>query len=66
MDCMIKGCSGDGFDLTSVVAGMVKSEKKEGKGTITCNGKIDLLEPGHASIEYQAAIRYKKSPKSNS
>ena len=66
MECMIKGCNGGGFDLTSVVAGMVKAKKKEGKGTITCNGKIDLLEPGHASIQYEAAIRYKKSPKVNS
>jgi hypothetical protein len=66
MDCMIKGCSGGGFDLTSVVAGMVKSKKKEGKGSITCCGKLDVLEPDHASIQYEAAIRYKKSPKDNS
>jgi hypothetical protein len=45
---------------------MVKAKKKEGKGTITCCGKADVLEPEHASIEYQAAIRYKNSPKSNS
>lgn len=66
MDCMIKGCKGGGFDLTPVVSGMVKTHRKESKGTIVCRGDADVLEAGHASVEYAAVITYKKTPKNNS
>jgi hypothetical protein len=66
MDCMIKGCKGGGFDLTSVIAGMVKSHRKEGKGTIACCGKADAVDDDHARIEYEAVIKYKKQLKSYS
>jgi hypothetical protein len=61
MDCMIKSCDGGGFDLTSVVADMVKTHKKVGKGAIVCHGHIDTLPTEHASIEYETVIRYRKS-----
>lgn len=60
MDCMIKGCKGGGFDLTSVISGMVKSHRKAGKGTIVCRGEADAVEADHARIEYEAVIKYKK------
>ena len=66
MDCMIKGCKGGGFDLTSVLGGMIKTHKKEAKGTIVCHGIADALEADHARIEYEAVIKYKKPPKGNS
>ncbi len=59
MDRMIKGCDGGGFDLTSVVAKMVKTRKKVGKGAIVCNGTVDALPSDHASIEYETVIEYK-------
>jgi hypothetical protein len=60
MDCMIKGCNGGGFDLTSVVARMVKTHKKEEKGTLICHGCVDAVDSDHASIEFEAEIRYKR------
>jgi len=59
MDCMIKGCDGGGFDLTHVVADMVKRHKKVNKGAITCKGSIDKQVTDHASIEYKTVINYK-------
>lgn len=59
MDCMIRGCDGGGFDLTSVVADMVKTHKKVKKGALECCGNIDDLHSGHASIEYETVIKYK-------
>lgn len=61
MDCMIKGCDGGGFDLTAVVANMVKTHKKVKKGALACNGNIDTLASEHASIEYETVITYRKS-----
>ena len=34
MDCVIKGCDGGGFDLTSVVDDMVKTHKRVKKGLL--------------------------------
>jgi len=59
MDCMTRGCDGGGFDLTSVVAGMVKTHKKAKKGAIICHGNIDTQASDHARIEYEAVIKYK-------
>jgi hypothetical protein len=66
MDCMIKGCKGGGFDLTSVLAGMIKMHRKESKGIISCRGNNEALEADHARIEYEAVIQYKKPPQGNS
>ncbi|MDH4028989.1 MAG: hypothetical protein OEU95_09190 [Nitrospirota bacterium] len=59
MDCMIRGCDGGGFDLSSVVSDMVKAHKKVKKGAIACQGNIDKQSSEHASIEYEAVITYK-------
>jgi hypothetical protein len=61
MDCMIKGCEGGGFDLTPVVKGMVKARAKVKKGALDCQGKLEAVTAGHARVEYEIAIRYKKS-----
>ncbi|MDI6800802.1 MAG: hypothetical protein QMD01_01900 [Thermodesulfovibrionales bacterium] len=61
MDCMIKGCDGGGFDLTSIIADMVKTRKKVKKGALVCRGKIDALVSDHASIDYDIDIKYKKA-----
>lgn len=61
MDCVIKGCDGGGFDLTSVVDDMVKTHKKLKKGALVCRGKIDALASDHASIEYDISIKYNKN-----
>ncbi len=60
MDCMIKGCVDGGFDLTSVIANMIKNHKKLEKGKLMCNGKSDTLASDHASIAYQITIKYNK------
>ncbi|MBU4320600.1 MAG: hypothetical protein Q8N12_06530 [Thermodesulfovibrionales bacterium] len=66
MDCMIKSCDGGGFDLTSIVANMVKTHKKVRKGAIVCHGTIDTLPSEHASIKYETVIRYKRVSTINS
>lgn len=60
MDCMIKGCDGGGFDLTSVVTNMIKAHKKMKKGSLNCSGTADALESNHARIEYETVIQYRK------
>ncbi|NJD56166.1 MAG: hypothetical protein FIA94_07160 [Nitrospirae bacterium] len=63
MDCMIKSCDGGGFDLTSVVANMVKTHAKVKKGSLVCNGNVDALPSGHASVDYETVIQYKRASK---
>jgi hypothetical protein len=58
MDCMIKGCEGGGFDLTSIVSEMVKARKTMKKGALSCCGRIDALDSDHASVEYEIVIEY--------
>lgn len=61
MDCMVKGCNGGGFDLTSAIANMVKAHKKVRKGSLVCCGKTDTHSSDHASIEYDIVIKYNKA-----
>ena len=61
MDCMIKGCLDGGFDLTSVIAKMIKNHKRSGKGKLSCNGKGDSIASDHASIAYEIIIKYNKA-----
>jgi hypothetical protein len=63
MDCMREECINGGFDLTSVVAGLVKDHKKSVKGKIVCSGKSETLRFGHASISYEVSIQYSKQVK---
>lgn len=58
MDCLVKGCEGGGFDLTAVVAAMVKAKKKVQKGKLDCSGKVDALEADHACVDYEIVIEY--------
>ncbi len=57
LDCMREGCTNGGYDLTPVVAGMVKGRKRTSKGKISCCGKNTELHPGHASIAYEVSIQ---------
>lgn len=63
MDCMIKGCDGGGFDLTSVVKNMVKTHNKMRNGSLNCSGTADAIESDHARVEYKTVIQYKKVSK---
>lgn len=59
MGCMIKGCLNGGFDLTSVIAGLIKNHKKSGKGKMACKGGNDSLASDHASISYEISVQYR-------
>ena len=59
MDCMTKNCDNGGFDLTAIVAEMVRTRKTMKKGEIVCHGTIDSLASEHASVHYETAIKYK-------
>ncbi|MCL4492869.1 MAG: hypothetical protein M1510_13400 [Nitrospirae bacterium] len=61
MDCMIKGCEGGGFDLTPVIAHMVKTHKKVKKGELVCSGNYDVLSNDHASIEYAIMMQFNRA-----
>lgn len=60
MECVIKDCVGGGFDLTRIIADMVKSRKKAGKGKLVCCGKTESATPEHASISYEIGIEYNR------
>jgi hypothetical protein len=61
LKCMEDGCTGGGFDLAPVVAGLAKSRKKSVKGKLYCRGTNHAL--GHASIAYEVNVQYGKQAK---
>jgi hypothetical protein len=63
LDCMRDECTNGGFDLSPVVASLVKGRKTSGTGKLTCAGRDKALHQGHASIAYEVSIAYtRKSP----
>ncbi len=58
MECMIRGCVNGGFELTSVIADLIKNHQKSGKGQMACSGENDILASDHASISYEISIHY--------
>jgi len=58
MDCMISGCTDGGFDLTPVIAEMVKKRQRLRKGTLVCSGKNADLASDHANIAYEVTIKF--------
>jgi len=58
MDCMIKDCIDGGFDLTQVITHMVKKHEKQGKGNLSCKGKISNQSSQHSRVAYKIAIQY--------
>jgi len=60
IDCMREECSNGGFELTPVIAGVIKNHKKSAKGKIACCGKNGTLSHNHASIGYEISVQYSK------
>jgi hypothetical protein len=58
MKCLEDGCTGGGFDLAPVVAGLARTHKRTTKGKVYCHGVNHTF--GHASIAYEINIRYHK------
>jgi hypothetical protein len=56
MKCMHAGCESGGYDLSTVVASMVKGRKKSTSGKLFCKGTTDTF--GHASLAYEVSIKY--------
>jgi hypothetical protein len=61
MQCEEDGCTGGGFNLAPVVAGLAKAHKKSVKGKLFCHGENQTI--GHASIAYEVNIEYDKQGK---
>jgi hypothetical protein len=59
--CEQDGCTGGGYDLAPVVAGLAKAGKKSVKGRLFCHGSNGTI--GHASIAYEVSIQYCKRGK---
>lgn len=55
IDCLSKGCTDGGFDLSRVISGMVRSHVGSTKGALTCEGGPTQ---DHSSIEYEVTIQY--------
>lgn len=60
MKCTMKECTDGGFDLTKAITGLVKGNKRVGRGEITCSGGGDKLGSDHSSISYEIKINYHK------
>ncbi len=58
MECMIKACVNGGFDLTLVIADLIKNHKKSEEGKMACSGENDALAYDHTSISYEISIQY--------
>ncbi len=63
MECMVKECVGGGFDLTSVIAAMIRKHEKLVKGKMSCRGENEALDAAHARISYEISIKYNKQLK---
>ncbi len=61
MNCAIPGCEGGGFDLTKIIATVVKKHYKTLKGNLACEGKNQAFDENHASIDYEIIVGYKDS-----
>lgn len=57
MPCMDDECEEGGFDLNTVISGMVKKRKRTAKGKIACAGK-NAQEDDHASVSYEISIKF--------
>ncbi len=64
MDCMRDECKDGEFDLTAIVADMIRSNKRVIKGKLCCNGMT--VPPGHASIGYEISVQIAKQVKKSS
>ena len=61
MKCLHEGCTGGGYDLAPMVAGLARSRKRSVKGKIFCHGTNDTI--GHGSIDYEIDIEYHRQAK---
>jgi hypothetical protein len=57
MRCEQDGCTGGGYDLGPVVAGLAKAHRRSAKGTLFCHGSNGRI--GHGSIAYEITIQYR-------
>lgn len=56
--CEQEGCTGGGYDLEPVVAGLNRSRRTSAKGTLYCHGSDGTI--GHGSIAYEVTIQYRQ------
>jgi hypothetical protein len=63
MDCMTRGCTSGGFDLTPVVKGMIKNRTALKKGALVCAGVVDAPVANHARIEYEISVNFNRTVK---
>jgi hypothetical protein len=56
IDCLSKDCVDGGFDLTQVIAGMIKNRREAAMGDLSCEG--DCAYANHSTIAYKVSIQY--------
>lgn len=56
IECLSKGCTDGGFDLTKAISSMVRNRKATARGEITCQGKGPA--ENHSQIIYEITIDY--------
>lgn len=55
VDCLSSGCVDGGFDLTQVIAAMIRNRRETAKGDLSCESGTS---PDHSAIVYEVAIQY--------
>lgn len=63
LKCLVKGCDNGDFELTTVIAKMIKTNKTSVKGKLVCSGENGALSSDHAQVSYEIIIKYKKNSK---
>ncbi len=56
INCLRQDCVDGGFDLTEVIAAMIKKREADAKGALSCKGTDS--SSGHSDIVYEVAIQY--------
>lgn len=57
MECVTDGCTGGGYDLTTVISNLIKGRKETGRGKFICPGNRTA---GHEGFSYEISISYGK------
>ncbi len=56
LNCLTKDCFEGGFDLTQVIASMIRNQRQSAKGDLGCDGNDPSSD--HSAITYEVAIQY--------
>ncbi|MBI4689450.1 MAG: hypothetical protein HY754_04160 [Nitrospirae bacterium] len=56
VDCLSKGCTDGGFDLSQVITSMIRNRRAVTNGKLNCEG--NGISADHSDIIYEVTIQY--------